>query len=87
MEFEQFILEYGPQPHPLGRNHGFEGMLLETYQPDLDLVRAAAPDHIWTICDYEDSLVIIPGFHLVNRFGYLITAEPWTDENLQVEID
>jgi hypothetical protein len=38
--------------------------------------------------DNEDGeLIIIAGFHFVNRLGYLITDEAWEDEYEQYLVD
>jgi len=35
---------------------------------------------LWTIVEGEDaSLIIVSGWHYVNRFGYVITDEDWTE--------
>lgn len=40
--------------------------------------------HVWTIVtgDDNESAYAMPGFHIVNREGYVVTARPWTDETL-----
>lgn len=39
------------------------------------------PDNqLWTVVEGDDeTALIVPGWHLVNRMGYLVTTEPWTD--------
>jgi hypothetical protein len=43
----------------------------------------------WSIieveCD-EDPLVIVPGVHVVNVMGYIVTEEQWSEEDLDLEI-
>jgi len=37
---------------------------------------------VWTIVDGEGGgMYALPGFHVVNRVGYVLTEKPWTDEN------
>ncbi len=31
--------------------------------------------HVWTVCDVEGVLWIVPGFHYVNRFAYVVTKK------------
>lgn len=38
--------------------------------------------HVWTVVEAEDDdgrqhLIACPGFHVVNRIGYLLTERPW----------
>ncbi|MEO3931368.1 hypothetical protein WMO79_00950 [Micrococcaceae bacterium Sec7.4] len=36
--------------------------------------------NLWTILDAEGSLYAVTGVHRVNRFGYILTEEPWTED-------
>jgi len=35
----------------------------------------------------DDKGYIIAGYHWINRIGYFITAEPWTDEWESIPLD
>lgn len=69
---------------PLLRNHLREdapwsvgdasGCLFETFGPELEFVRRQDACTVWTLVDSEDGLVLISGFHIVNRVGYLISS-------------
>ena len=41
-------------------------------------------NHVWTIIesgsDEDSNWYASPGFHIVNRMGYVMTKKPWTDE-------
>ena len=41
-------------------------------------------NHVWTIIesgsDEDGNWYASPGFHIVNRMGYVMTTKPWTDE-------
>lgn len=41
-------------------------------------------NHVWTVLetgdDDNESWYASPGFHIVNRLGYVMTERPWTDE-------
>lgn len=39
-----------------------------------------ASKNLWTIVEADGSLYAITGVHLVNRIGYLVTEEPWTED-------
>jgi hypothetical protein len=47
-----------------------------------DDYKGIAPDsnNLWTIVDADGSLYAVTGVHFVNRFGYLVTEEPWTED-------
>lgn len=52
--------------------------LLETYGPELELVKQTDPRHVWTVLDDDNGdLVVCAGFHFVNRVNYIITKKPW----------
>lgn len=40
---------------------------------------------VWTVLDAEGELAIAPGRHYVNRLSYILTNEPWSDEDLETE--
>lgn len=81
---DDFIERYRPMRNVLDKNASFDfgegGCLYETYGPELDHVRAQLPEHIWTIIDGEENLVIVSGYHLVNRIGYILAANPREDD-------
>jgi len=59
----------------------FGGCMYETFGKEVEYVKRKLNKNIWTIVDNEDGeLIIIAGFHFVNRLGYLITPEAWEDE-------
>jgi hypothetical protein len=39
--------------------------------------------HVWTLVDSDtDIQFALPGWHIVNRFGYAVTKEPWVDADI-----
>lgn len=56
----------------------------ETYGADLEAVEAADPMTVWTIVegDETDNLYLVPGFHAVNRIGYVLAEKPITQAEL-----
>lgn len=36
----------------------------------------------WTVIEVDGVYYIIPGIHTVNRVGFIITKEEWTDADL-----
>jgi hypothetical protein len=77
---EQFTLI----PNHLDENAAFDGYMFETFGEEVKYVQEVAkisPNKIWTIVDGEGSSVwYTSGYHFVNRLGYLITEEEWTEE-------
>ena len=70
------VCEQDPETTESRHNH-----MLETYGKDLDKAKLTDPNHIWTIVDGDNGLnYICPGFHFVNRVGYLQTLKPWKSE-------
>ncbi len=39
---------------------------------------------VWSIVEGDNGdLYVVPGFHVVNHFGYAVTAKPWSDADLE----
>lgn len=52
--------------------------MLETYGMDEQKARLTHTNHIWTIVEGDDNLsYICPGYHHVNRLGYIQTIKSW----------
>lgn len=51
---------------------------------DYEDVTDLSLNHVWTILesgtDDNDNWYASPGFHYVNRLGYVLTRKPWVDE-------
>lgn len=93
INFEDWCKEYQPVINHIDPNASFDdgngGVMFETYGPELDFVLTYAKDkplHVWTYMDGKDSALIVEGYHLVNRIGYFITANP-AKENTGYEIN
>ena len=69
-----------PKDEPTGLT-GWGGIMYETYGDEYDYVREVAekePKRVWTLVDGDNGeLVIIAGWHFVNRMNYVITEKPW----------
>lgn len=50
--------------------------LYETFGEDLDAVKSASPECVWTLVDCDGLTWITPGFHFVNRMNYIICEVP-----------
>jgi hypothetical protein len=77
-------IEFAEKYKPLGYENGAGPWQLETFGPDLDRVKAAAPKRVWTIVEGDNGLLyIIAGFHWVNRINYVITEVPWENDMIE----
>lgn len=52
------------------------GVMLERF-----IDRPEDESHLWTVTDVDGELYIVPGWHYVNRFDYVYSTEPWTEEH------
>lgn len=43
--------------------------------------------HVWTVIEVDGVHFVIPGYHVVNRLWYYVTAVPWEHENIEVRLD
>jgi hypothetical protein len=81
---------YKPIHNLDSRDPGFWGKMFETFEPDINEVKKANPNCIWTMVDHNPNSVyldLIPGYHLFNRMGYFVTEVPWEDKDLVVTND
>lgn len=54
----------------------------ETYGEDIKHVLRVAEQHprrVWTLLDGEENVILVNGFHYVNRICYFITNEDGTE--------
>ncbi len=80
---QEFWNKYRPLTNPTSdEDLGWDGCLFETFSPHWEYVRdynVNQPGHVWTLLEVESSLIIASGLQYVNRIGYFITKEPWTE--------
>lgn len=48
---------------------------------DEDQLAGAEANHIWTVLDTDGTMYVVAGTHMVNRLGYVLSEQPWTDES------
>jgi hypothetical protein len=87
IDWHSFEKQYKPQRNPYDKNASFDGYLMETYGEEMDLVHQAPTSHVWTVVDSEESddLLLISGYHYVNRIGYILTELPHYDKDIVVD--
>jgi hypothetical protein len=55
-------------------------LMYETYGEEVEYVKSIHPNFIWTYVDGDMCSLIVAGYHYVNRIGYYITENPWSDD-------
>ena len=51
-------------------------------------VRVAPVEKVWTVVDGDSGgLFAMPGRHIVNRVGYMVTSRAWTHEDITVTLE
>lgn len=84
--FDDWLATYRPVRNPYRADAPCDGLMFETFGPELEAVQAAHPACVWTlVAGDDDALVILSGMHLANRLGYFITEFLWPGEDV-VEI-
>ena len=50
----------------------------------LDTVQEFPLNYVWTVVDSRNNCdwYAMPGYHIVNRTGYIVTRKPWDDPTL-----
>jgi hypothetical protein len=83
--------DYKPKQNPLNKLASFSGCLVETFEPEYDLVRKQwyrNKQCIWTLIDGDDGRVYtVAGLHFVNRIGHIITEIPWESDTIEFDED
>ena len=60
-------------------NHG--EMIYETYGEEVEYVKSLDPKYVWTFVSGDGADLLVAGYAYVNRLGYYIAENPWTDED------
>ncbi len=77
MTYDEWVDTYKPI-----KNHteyGFESMMFETYGHELEFVQSVNNDRCWTLVEGDEGLWILEGRRWINRLGYFVTINPWTE--------
>jgi hypothetical protein len=86
MTEDEWFETYKPIPNNIDKNSSFDGHMFETYGAEVEFVKKAHPNHIWTYGQGDDGgLYIWNGWSFVNRIGYFITELP-CPENTTIQI-
>ena len=84
--YDEWVEKYNPVKNDFEETGSFEGCTFDyTEEDQLNFLKKQNPANIWTMVYAEDSYVIIPGFHWVNRDSYFVTEKPVEKEDLSSE--
>ena len=88
MDFDEWCDTYKPIPNNIDTNASFNGTMFETYGKEVEFVKKADPDYIWTYGDGDDGgSYVWNGWSFVNRIGYFITEVPCPpDTTIQIRV-
>ena len=76
---EEFYAIKFVQNH-IDTNASWDGTMFETYGEEVEYVKTLVDSNrVWTFIDVDHGSAVIAGFAFVNRIGYFISEEPWTD--------
>ena len=73
MTFDCWMDKYKPMKNHIDTNSACEGMMFETYGPELEFVQQQDLKCVWTYIEEDGELCVVSGFHVVNRIGYFVT--------------
>ncbi len=76
-----FWKRFKPIKNKISGEEAWEGRMFETYGKALEFVQAQPPNRVWTLLDCDGRLIVVTGFHFVNRLGYFVTKVPWEQEH------
>jgi hypothetical protein len=85
--WDEWANEFKPQTNHFNKH----GNLYETYGEEVEYVQSMHPNFVWTLVSGDMCDLIVAGYAYVNRLGYYITENPWSDEDdsvlLSVEVE
>jgi len=80
MDFDEWFDKYKPIKNHLDEHSSFDGYMFETYDEEVEFVKAQDENRIWMYGDGDDGGGYIwNGWHFINRIGYFITEVPCPD--------
>jgi len=87
MNEKQFYQHFTPIANDLDTKASWNGCMYETYGAELFYVKRYDERYVWTIIEGDEGQwYLIPGYHFINRIGYIITKQPH-DGVCDVKID
>lgn len=88
LDWDTFSKQFEPTDNHINENASFDGCMFETYGEEFDFVKNANPSSVWTVIETDSVLYktrVISGLHLVNRLGYIVTSNDFS-ENTEIQV-
>jgi hypothetical protein len=76
MDYKEFAEKY----KPIMNKYGYE--LFDTHGEDYEFVKSNGQKNVWT---YLSDDILVPGIRYINRLGYIVCENQWSDENETVD--
>lgn len=77
--WNEWAKKFKPQTNHFAGNEDYR--MYETYGKEVEYVQSMHPNFIWTLVQGDFCDLIVAGYHYVNRLGYYITENPWSNED------
>jgi len=78
---DEFESKFTMTKNHLEPNASLDGCMYETYGEEVEYIASLANSkRVWTFIEAEDNVYFVTGMHFVNRLGYFVTTEPYTEE-------
>ena len=87
LETDRCAMSVDPVEVPYRTRAGSFDLFYKRYQPkenadgslifDWDDVKGMNYRYVWTVVEAENKMYLSPGFHIVDRIGYVIAQKPW----------
>ena len=82
---DEFESKFTMIKNHIDNNASLYGCMFETYGDEVDYIASLANTKtVWTFLEGEDDCYFVTGMHLVNRIGYFVTKEPYTEDCMVV---
>jgi len=82
--WEEFVAKHKPVTTPITEDAPYDGCMYETFGEELEIVKKHANEQIFTLVEADGYTYACPGFHFVNRVGYLLVEQPWKPEEQDI---
>ena len=87
LSYDAWVSRYRPVKNMIDPNAAYDGCMFETFGNEVKFVQTIEAQRIWTLLDCDGKLLIVEGFHYVNRLGYFVTELPAPiDHNFSVSV-
>lgn len=82
--WQEFVDKHKPIKNHLVEDAPHDGLMFETFEEEFNFVAQQACEKIFTLVESDGYFYVVPGFHIVNRFGYFLVEQPCGDQDEQI---